>query len=388
MSDRVAVMQPGPGLKGFVCPPQVPTKGERHEVDHCLSKCVHPCVAEPLIAAIYHANVRNPHKGAYLSASMIAGSNCMRKTHYERLDPAGHYELIRNVYWPFRGTIAHKVIEDRGDEAFHLTQFMQEITMRVPLVFPDRPAPIFTDDGLWTGEYDPTKPLIIELGGTCDAYSPWKLKLYDFKTMADAKARMVIEQGKIEPNWIVQMNIYRYLIANTEISEKDREEFRKHGLPDLPGTHYPAPETLRIQGIGMMEIPLTGQGYVMQRQWQQNDIPPIPVMTLEETEALIRDRAIAWFDALVLGIKPPVVEDDRSWMCKSCSFNGEVIEGERCFPKKERSADTFEGEPKEEWRKVQDAGGTYVDPAEKPKKPRKPRATKKKKEKPLDDFLG
>jgi hypothetical protein len=376
MTDRKAVMQIGPGLKGFVCPPQVPTKGERHEIDYCLTDCQHPCVAEPLIAAIYHANVRNPHKGAYLSASMIAGSNCTRKTHYERLDPDGYYELIRNVYWPFRGTIAHMVIENRGDEAFHLTQFMQEITMRVALVFEDRPAPIFDENGLWTGEYDPTKPLVIVLGGTCDAYSPWKLKLYDFKTMADAKARMVIEQGKIEPNWEVQLNIYRWLISKTEITEKDREEFKRHGLPDLPGTFFPAPETLRIQGIGMMEIPFTGQGYVMQRSWEEHMIPPIKVMPLDEIEALIRERAIAWFDALVLGIKPPVVDKDRAWMCKSCCFNGEVIPGERCFPGQEREANA-------------DAASATIDvePEPKPKKPRKPRAPKKT-NKVAEDFFG
>jgi hypothetical protein len=368
------VMQVGPGLKGFVCPPQVPTAGERHDVDFCLSDCQHPCVAEPLIAAIYEANVRNPHKGAYLSASMIAGSGCERQTYFQRLDPDGYYELVRNVYWPFRGTIAHKVIEERGEESFKLTQFMQEITMRVPMVYPDRPAPVFNDDGIWTGEYDESKPLVIVLGGTCDAYSPWKRKLYDFKTMACAKARMVVEDGKQDAAWEVQMNIYRWLIAHTEITEEYRTLFRSHGLDDFQGqTHFPAPETLRIQGMSMMELPFTGQGYVMQRTSEIKDIPAINVYPIDTIEQMIRERSIKWFEALVLGIKPAVVGKDRAWMCKNCVFNGEVIPGERCFPKQERDASS-------------EVQGQQMTVEEEPKKPRKPRAPRKKK--PTEDIFG
>lgn len=324
------------GLIGFVCPQGTPTEGNRNKVEFCLAECPHPCVAEPLLAAIHHANHINYHKGAYLSASMLAGSNCMRRVYFERFDENGYYDLPRSAWWPYRGTVAHAVVEERGEEAFHLTTYMQEIRMTVDLVFEDQPMPIFDAAGEWTGKFDKKKPLVITVKGSCDCYSPWKRRLYDFKTMADSKARMVVD-GKQDESWVVQTNIYGYLIAKTKITDEDRELFRKHGLPELDCEYYPQPESIHIQGLSMQELPMSGRNYVMQRTYAPKMVPPIPVMPLDEVEAIIRARAIEWYNTLVLKKMPPPVDDTRDWMCKGCVFNGEVIEGERCFPKQERS---------------------------------------------------
>lgn len=327
---------------GYVCPPGAPTAGERHEVTHCLSLCKNPCASPPLIAAIHHANAINHHKGAYISASMIAGGNCLRRIVWERYDTQGYFQPLRNVYWAFRGTMAHQVIEDRGG----LTDgfgWMREIRMSVPLVFPDHPAPVFDDEGEWTGDYDTTQPLAVTLGGTCDAYNPYRRMLHDFKTMADMKVAKVLG-GDQQESWVTQLNVYRWLISQTRVSPEQRKAFAELGLPPLPGEFFPAPSELAIQAIGMMELPLTGTTYAVKTRGRQvtHELPHIPVWDLELTEAGIRATALTLYRALVQRIPQPVVAKELAWLCGSCPFNGETNPGERCHPTNEREALTHE----------------------------------------------
>lgn len=324
-------------LKGYVCPPESPTAGNRNDATHCLSGCPHPCVSPPLLAAIWSAEQRNHHQGAYISASMLSGGGCRRQVFYERF--FDFYESPRRRWWPFRGSMAHRIVEDAGG-VVEPYGWLQELRMAVPLEFPDERAPIYDAEGNLTGQFSDTEHLVVTLGGTTDAYNPFLKAIHDYKTMADMKVAGFIKGqmgGKYSPHfgdsWVIQLNIYRWLIAHTPITRKWKNKFKKHGLTPPAGKFFPAPEELKIQGIGMMEIPQTGNRYTPMRSGESFEIDPIPVLPLDEIEQIIRAGALQWYDALVLGHIPPVAPKKDQWMCKSCPFNGELIEGERCFPK-------------------------------------------------------
>lgn len=323
-------------LRGYTCPPTAPTAGNRNDIEHCLGVCPHPCISPPLLAAIWSAEQKNHHQGAYVSASMISGAGCRRQTYYERF--SDFYESPRRRFWPFRGTMAHRIIEDAGG-VVEPYGWMQELRMKVPLEFPDEPAPVLDADGFFTGVFSDTDHLTIDMGGTTDAYNPFIKRLDDYKTMADAKVQGFIKGsmgGSYSPHfgdaWVMQLNIYRWLIAHTPITADWKKQFKKHGLTPPKGKFFPAPEQLHIQAVSMMEVPISGQPYQPMRAGTPYDIDPIPVLPLEEIEVIIRAGALQWYDALVLGHIPPVVKKSDRWMCKSCPFNGELIEGERCLP--------------------------------------------------------
>lgn len=326
-------------LAGFVCPPGAPTAGNRNEVRWCVTKCPHPCIAPPLMQAIYEAEVANHHFGTYISASMLAGGACPRQVWFERREPFFEHPMRR--YWAFRGTHAHSIIERAQVGQYG---WLQELRMKVPLVYPDEPAPIFLEDGTFTGKFDESQPLTIVLGGTTDAYSPVAppFPLWDFKSMADAKAEMMVKGKKpgkysknIDDRWVRQLNIYRLLVSKTKLSTLPLK-YRKRWK--LKGEFLPTPEWIGIQGIGMMHAPRTGQPYFFHRgrEAQVYPVDDVPILPLDEVEGFVRAEARKWYRWLVLGEMPPVVSKEDDWLCKSCAFNGELIEGERCFPKKER----------------------------------------------------
>jgi hypothetical protein len=325
-------------LKGFTCPPQVPTAGTRNDTTWCISKCPHPCAAPPLLAAILAAESTNHHKGAYISASMIAGNSCPRALVYERT--YDFWELPHKRYWSFRGSHAHSMIEGAAPSVAPYG-WLQELHMATQVTYNDLPAPILDADDNFTGKYDDTQPLVITVGGTCDAYNP-KLPdypMWDFKSMADMKADMFIRGSKggtfsphLEDRWVWQLNIYRYLLSKTEIPKEVKKALK------LKTKYYPTPKFLGIQGISMMSIPRTGQAYPLRTGYntELKDIDDIPLLEMAEVEQYIKTRALEWYRWLVLGHETPVVPADLKWMCKGCVFNGEIIPGERCNPTQER----------------------------------------------------
>jgi hypothetical protein len=329
-------------LAGFVCPSGADVPGRRNPITFCLGdpadrdapRCERPCMAPPLLSAIYTAESTNYHQGHYISASLIAGTGCPRQVVFERTEP--YYEQASRKYWAVRGTHAHTIIE-RGSEQLRPLGWLQELQMSVPLTYADEPTPVFRD-GVFTGEFDLQTPLTITLKGTCDAYNPltWPYPLWDLKSMADVKAGMMIRGEKggtycknIDDRWFWQLQIYRYLIAKTKIPPEIKQEF------GLKGTRFPEPKWVGIQGISMMTAPRTGMAIEFQRALY--DVSDIPVLPLDKVEQFIRPRLLKWYRWLVLEEPAPVVNTDMAWICRTCCFNGEEIAGERCFPKRDRA---------------------------------------------------
>lgn len=330
-------------LKGYRCPPGGEEPGRANTIDYCLGQCKTPCVSPPLLAAMYKADTQNYHNDtSYLSASMLAGSNCARQTLWERSED--FYDLPRKRYWPFRGTHAHSICEGAG-ELIAKYGWLQELKCSVMFDFPEHPAPIF-DAGVFTGKYDPDRILQITINGTSDAYNPWQRKLADMKSMADKKATMVIQGDKggtfsknLEDSHVWQFNIYRLLIARTKISDYVRAIGKEYGLPDLKGRNLPAPTELIMQGIGMMDIPRSGATYPVTYRGRTTlyDIDAVPVLPLTEIDAYVREKALYWHKHLMLGAPTEVLPEAKKWMCTNCAFNGEIVPDERCHPTAERA---------------------------------------------------
>lgn len=332
-------------LKGYVCPEGGEEPGRQNEVEYCLTKCARPCVTPPLLAAMWKSDSENYHRGDYISASMLAGGGCARQTMLERYEP--FYDLPTKRYWPFRGTHAHRIVEEAAD-VIAPYGWLQEIRMQTTLTYPELNAPIFDSNGEFSGMYDETSALQVVVRGTCDAYNPLRRELVDCKSMADTKVEMMIKGSSpgswsknLQDNWIAQLNIYRFLIARTPVPQEVRDQFAKYGLPPLKGKTFPAPTKLFIQGIAMMSHPVSGSSLAHKTKGRGvtvYDIDHVPVWTMQEIEEYIRPLALQWYRSLSLKQLPPVVPESKKWMCPGCSFYKK-----QCNPEEERkNADNAE----------------------------------------------
>lgn len=345
-------------LVGYVCPVGTPTNefqrpGQRNRVEHCLGVCPLPCVSPPLLAKMWEVERKNHHVGTYLSASMLTTEGCARQTWFERQPHIELYDIPRRRYWPFRGTIIHHMIEGVS-AVVERYGWLQELRLTLPLRFPDLPAPIFGNDGTWTGEYDHTQSLEITLGGTTDSFNPYRRELHDYKTISDLKTETFLQANMggtmhrhVKDAWVWQTNIYAWMLAQTVIPQDVRDRFAEYGLRALRMNTYPQIRTIRMQVLSMMELPLTGTKYVpMGRDQHMYELDDVPVLPHSQVEAYVREKALNWYRWLVLGEQPPVVEAARKWLCSNknnqCPFNGEVHNEGVCFPARERELVTLQ----------------------------------------------
>jgi hypothetical protein len=289
---------------------------------------------------------KNYHQGTYMSASMLAGNSCERQTWFERQPNIELYEIPRRRYWPFRGTIVHHMIENINDVVLPFG-WIQELRLTVPLVYPEHKAPVFGDDGQWTGGFS-DEPLEITLGGTVDTYNPYRRELHDFKTLSDLRIPGLFtgQQGgvlhpHIKDEWVWQTNIYAWLLSKSPVPELIQRALEQAGCRRLRSPYFPSPRRIRMQVLSMMELPLTGTPYVtMGKDRKEGTLEDVPILPHWQIEAFVRERALRWYRWLVLGEQPPVVDEDRKWMCAAknnpCPFNGELHAEGVCFPTTER----------------------------------------------------
>jgi len=328
-------------LAGYRCPADVPSAGEIHPVAFCLGECPHPCVAPPLLAAIYQAESTNHHTGAYISSSMLAGSECPRQTVYER--QYEFYDVPRRRFWPFRGTHAHTIVE-RAAPLIAPLGWLQELRMAVDFEYPEIPQPVLRK-GKFTGKWNDKRCLKITVGGTTDCYNPVLRQMWDMKSMKEQKAVSMITgvtpkwmtdvvhtySPHLDDSWVKQLNIYRLLLSKTPMPDEIKATF------GLEGDYYPAPEQLGIQCISMMDIPRTGAPYTVRERYEQVTyyIDEVPVWSLDDAETYVRAEALKWYRWLVLEEPTPVAK--KEWVCRSCPFNAELYPDTGiCYPTTER----------------------------------------------------
>jgi hypothetical protein len=336
----------------YACPPDKPTQGQNFPPVYCITKCKHQCLSPYLMAAIHSSNQRNHHKGRYISATALSG--CVRRLKLERT--VDYAEYYKNLYYGFRGTVTHQVIEDAsivdlGEGRTLLDYgFLSEWRMQVGFCFTHGAFPIQGDVDP-TGEYTlpcPTCAVPVEeqetfiLGGTLDgAQALWDefdeetgilpCNLFDIKTMQEYAVGYMIKgdpkntlHPQIKDAYVVQARIYAFL-ASHSIPPK---EFADRGVRQL------IMRESHIQGFAMGEAPWTGGGTYRWKDHYRNpkkDWPmhPVDLDTPEWTENFIKENARAIYDSLILNeTRGDVCEpednkgDLHSWMCGFCAFYG------------------------------------------------------------------
>lgn len=128
----------------FACPPGKKKYGQAFPVVYCITECDEKCMSPYLMAAIAASNQRNHHKGRYLSATSL--TSCARKLRLERTVPYAEY--FSQLYYAFRGTITHTVIEeaalvDLGDGKSLIDYgFLSEWRMQIGFCFKHGGFPI------------------------------------------------------------------------------------------------------------------------------------------------------------------------------------------------------------------------------------------------------
>ncbi len=200
------------------------------------------------------AEADNPHKGGMISVTSML--SCLRKTYFERTRP---YDSPAILFWyPYRGTILHT-----GLQTDALKDWICERRYSAAL------------NG-------------IGISGQIDAYHAPSRTLWDYKTAHEGKLSALMRFG-LPKSHIQQVNAYRWLLHQNGI-EVDR---------------------MRITYLSMMHVVTTGVigGPV--------SLPAVPVMTDDEVEGLLSERAGQLKRAFDLGEIPIYTDaDTRRWLCR------------------------------------------------------------------------
>jgi hypothetical protein len=340
----------------FACPPGKPTFGEAHEPEHCITACEQKCMSPFLMAAIVSSNQKNHHRGRYLSATSLSG--CVRKLALERtVDYAEYYS---NLYYSFRGTITHTVVENAatvdlgGGKSLEDLGFVSEWRMQVGFCFEhngfELPPNVDPSDlatwaqvscpGCDAAGIAPRDQTWIILGGTLDGAEPlWQrfdeatgvlyCNLHDVKTMQEYAVGYMIKgdpdntlHPQVKDAYVKQANVYKYLAERSV----PPEALRKRGVKRIKFV------TSHIQAFAMGQAPWTGAGtYRWKDHWKNpmKDWPmyPIEFHPDEWVEQYIRENGRKHYAALITGqSRGEVTEPDpskngtHSWMCDFCPF--------------------------------------------------------------------
>lgn len=346
-------------LSEFACAPGKPTFGETHTIDHCIGKCKHQCYSPYLMAAIAASNQKNYHKGKYVSMTSLY--SCTRKLKAERTEDYADY--FQNLYYAFRGTITHTVIEEAvtvklaDGRSLEDLGFLSEWRMIIGFCFTHGgfrlPSTVrVEDEETWknvecphcheAGIDVPLQDWFI-LGGTLDGAEPlWDLledgvlpmKLHDVKTMQEYAVAYFIKgdagntlHPQVKDGFVFQARGYAY---TAEIAEPP-EALRNRGVKKIKMV------SSDIQAFAMGQAPWTGGGTYRWKDHYQHPLKDWPMYSVEigdrewiENEIKMRARPI--YDTLILdsGRGPVCAPEDNkkglhSWVCTFCPFLGSEI---------------------------------------------------------------
>lgn len=352
----------------YACPPDKPTFGQSHDIEHCLTRCQHQCYSPFMMAAIHGVNQRNHHKGRYISATALSG--CKRRLQLERtVDYAEHFS---SMYAAFRGTITHTVIEEAMETKLPSGRtmtdlgFVAEWNMLVGFCFQEGhgafpvPAGIDVDDLASYAQHScpacdaegvpQNEQTWVFLGGTLDGGAPvfradeevreiadgaWiyiddegvaHYRLSDIKTMKEFALSYFIKgdpkntlHPQIKDDYVKQARVYSYLASRAEVPES----LKKLGVTKLKMVRSD------IQAFAMGEAPWTGGGTFRWRDHHKNPLKDWPMYPIDLgddawVEDYIRQEAVEILETLVLGKRRATVRsEDQAWLCRGyCAFAG------------------------------------------------------------------
>lgn len=260
-----------------------------NKISYCVAKCKAPCTAPNVLSAILNEENQNPHKGKIISVTQITGG-CKRKTFLERTQD---FYIEPDKKLPtFRGTLIHSLIEKGNTKEIKKAKWLVEHHMELPVT---------TKSGSWV------------LSATLDAFDTKRKTLFDVKTLQEYAVEKLVtgnEEGTwsehISDSYVKQANLYRYIGKKLELFDAKR---------------------LRLQIIGFGRMILTGTTVKLKTRaskWKEEsyEVPDIPILSDELIESWIDNEGDEWYRILYGNEPAPVCNDDWSWLCKLCVFNG------------------------------------------------------------------
>ena len=350
-------------VKFFACPEDKKKHGEYHDVEYCVTQCDEQCFSPFLMTAIYGVNIRNHHKGRYVSATALSG--CKRKLKLERtVDYAEEYQ---NLYAAFRGTITHTVIEEAMETQFPSGNTLSSLgaiaewNMIVGFCLKDGHGAFDVDP-----DTDPDdlafyaqnscpkcdaegcpiqEQLWILLGGTLDGGFPVfdplapdtatifidedgtaHYKLSDLKTMKEYAISKFVKgdsentlHPQIKDDYVRQARVYTYLASRARVPA----QLAARGIKRIKMVRSD------IQAFAMGEAPWTGGGTYRWKDHFKNplkDWPMYPIDLADDAwvEQYIRENAAVILDSFILDqSRGPVRDESQAWLCNGyCSFAG------------------------------------------------------------------
>ncbi len=197
------------------------------------------------------------HDYADLTASAIAGGLVRQRELMRRCD---YYESWQAHYYAWLGSAAHTVVESAARSAFGVGEATVVVAHRSGLTIGGR------FDWL---EIDPHAK---------------KARLYDYKTVTVYAVRQVLANGvrAEKPEWVTQLNIYRWLIDRAVGGMSVRFDYRHHSVGF---DHIVAPCNLYIVALARDWTPAKAEALPV-------ELIAVPVLADSEIEAVV-DAAVA-----------------------------------------------------------------------------------------------
>lgn len=259
-------------LKGVVCDSKNPKyAGEKLSFDACLL-CARRSQSDRWCHAPYAlikgmASNSVERKDAGLSATMLLDP-CARRVILQQTED--YYEAPSRYWARFRGTLSHLLMEtyDGGGEGI-----IQEVRFRKAV----------------TVEVDGVQ-VEVEITGKMDHVDVNQKLIIDYKSIKSINAQPV-NQGRCKPEHAEQVSIYRWLLDG--------------------GTNMETGETVHydIERAGIIYFDMAGTRKI-----------GAPMMSLEETEAFIRERVTPFARFSFTGELPDLWYDEKGNRHRFCDF--------------------------------------------------------------------
>lgn len=245
-------------LKGFVCSETKNLSEDKREISFedciaCAETTENACNFTAALLRIL-SQLGEKHE---ITVTSILG--CLRNTYLSRKHD--YFAEPGELYWLYRGRLAHKVLEDAVDSDTQITE--TEFKRKI-------------DD--------------IEIYGTPDIILPKKRLIRDYKTCAEVPK---YRQDKPYSNHIQQLNIYAWVVSG-------QDKGRKNGKEVIFDNPLPEIKRLQVTYLDMKNVKTTDA----------------PLYKKEKVEEFLRLRAPVLKEALDNGIVPP---KEDTWQCGYCN---------------------------------------------------------------------
>ncbi len=270
------------------------------ECKRCSANPLRPCSWTPdMLELIRSENDDQPAPDAFTPSRLL---DCDRKS--ALISQHDYYQDLDNV-WPIvRGHMVHALME-RSSNPNALRQF-REVRF-------DTEIETKYGKQRFLGKPDLINVLYEHVD---DGRTWWGVSIVDYKSHREVEHSLVAPERK----HVMQLNMYAWLVTQCLPKCKDNLPYARN-WPDVVEVIE-----LELVYVDMSRVrrftsegPLKGKGKLLDRRTREKevlDLEPIPLMSLEDTEAWIRKHIEMKIEAK--NVLPPPLEGDAARICPYC----------------------------------------------------------------------